>query len=250
MPVPHPAEITLPLLKCMADGRDWYRDDWEAEIVQALGVDERARASRRFGLVCSWAWIHLHYAKLIGGKAAGPTRITARGKALLQEQPVRIDATVLNRYEEYRRVKERWKIPVHLRPSDDPKELEKRVKMILAGDAPTNPPGVEKPRKLTGTSTRFERDPSVIAAVRKLANGRCEACGADAPFAKPDGEVFLEVHHVRTLAEGGPDFVNNAVAVCPNCHRALHFAKDAAARAESLRERVTRLESPKKKRSV
>lgn len=244
MPVPHPAEITLPLLKCLANGRDWYRTDWEAEVAQALVVSPRALASRRFGTNCSWAWIHLRYARLVEGKAAGPTRITARGVALLEEQPVRIDASVLNKYEEYRCVEERWKVPVYLRPTDDPKELEKRVKMIFAGHVPTNPPGVEKPRRLTRASTRFERDPSVIAAALRLAGGTCEACSAGAPFLKPGGKAYLEVHHVRTLAEGGPDTIGNAVAVCPNCHRALHFAEDAAARAVALLRNVGRLKPP------
>ncbi|MGC8519123.1 MAG: HNH endonuclease [Steroidobacteraceae bacterium] len=32
------------------------------------------------------------------------------------------------------------------------------------------------------------------------------------------------MHHVRRLADGGADTVNNAVAVCPNGHRGLHHA--------------------------
>ena len=242
MPVPHPSEITLPLLIALGDGRDWHRPAWVSEVAGRLALDPRTLVSRRFGTNCSWAWIHLRYARLVEGRAAGPTRITSRGRALLQEQPTHVDASVLNRYEEYRQVKERWKVPVHLRPSDDPKVLEKRVKTILLGEVPTNPPGIEKPRKLAGSTMRYERDPSVVAAVLKLANGKCEACGGSAPFSKADGQGYLEVHHVRTLAKGGPDFVSNAAGVCPNCHRALHFADDAAARADLLRKRVPRLQ--------
>lgn len=34
---------------------------------------------------------------------------------------------------------------------------------------------------------------------------------------------FLEVHHVKWLAKGGSDTVNNVVALCPNCHRKMHL---------------------------
>ncbi|WP_147195697.1 HNH endonuclease [Rummeliibacillus stabekisii] len=33
----------------------------------------------------------------------------------------------------------------------------------------------------------------------------------------------LEVHHIKRLADGEEDTVENAIAVCPNCHRELHF---------------------------
>ncbi|WP_342542729.1 HNH endonuclease signature motif containing protein [Paenisporosarcina sp. FSL H8-0542] len=34
---------------------------------------------------------------------------------------------------------------------------------------------------------------------------------------------YLEVHHIKRLADNGEDSVENAIAVCPNCHRELHF---------------------------
>nr|WP_275041241.1 HNH endonuclease signature motif containing protein [Halomonas meridiana] len=45
-----------------------------------------------------------------------------------------------------------------------------------------------------------------------------------APFnRKSDGSPYLEVHHRKPLAEGGDDTVANAIALCPNCHRAAHY---------------------------
>jgi len=35
----------------------------------------------------------------------------------------------------------------------------------------------------------------------------------------------LEVHHKVPLAEGGDDTVENAIALCPNCHRHAHYGK-------------------------
>ncbi|WP_340392868.1 HNH endonuclease signature motif containing protein [Paenibacillus sp. FSL E2-0190] len=75
------------------------------------------------------------------------------------------------------------------------------------------------------TITRvFKRNPDVIAEALVRANGVCEKCKKPAPFRKAvDGSLYLEVHHKIRLADGGEDTVNNAIAVCPNCHRELHF---------------------------
>jgi len=52
--------------------------------------------------------------------------------------------------------------------------------------------------------------------------GTCELCDQPAPFTKKNGDPYLEVHHVKQLADGGEDTINNAVALCPNCHRKMH----------------------------
>jgi len=56
--------------------------------------------------------------------------------------------------------------------------------------------------------------------------GLCEGCGSEAPFQTKKGP-FLECHHVHRLADGGPDNPQNVVALCPNCHRRAHYAKDS-----------------------
>jgi len=33
------------------------------------------------------------------------------------------------------------------------------------------------------------------------------------------------VHHKKTLALGGEDTVDNSLALCPNCHREMHFGQ-------------------------
>ncbi|MEN8698419.1 NUDIX domain-containing protein [Bacillus infantis] len=81
------------------------------------------------------------------------------------------------------------------------------------------------PSKLTVTSTQFKRNPDVIAEVLERAKGICEKCRKPAPFVRvSDLSPYLEVHHLHPLAEGGEDTVENAVALCPNCHREYHHA--------------------------
>ncbi|MFK9099455.1 HNH endonuclease [Pseudomonas guariconensis] len=71
----------------------------------------------------------------------------------------------------------------------------------------------------------FRRNPDVVAEVLLRANGKCEGCRLPAPFQRPDGSLYLEVHHVNRLADGGHDTVDNALALCPNCHRERHFGR-------------------------
>lgn len=103
------------------------------------------------------------------------------------------------------------------------------------------PPGNEAPTTRTVAVAQHLRDPAVKAWVLDDASGNCEACDTAAPFEDVDGLPFLEVHHVRRLADGGSDTATNAVALCPNCHRALHYSRDAKALAESLYLKVARL---------
>ena len=73
------------------------------------------------------------------------------------------------------------------------------------------------------TKTRvYQRSQYVVESVERRAKGICELCEQEAPFKKPDGKPYLEVHHIVQLAKGGPDTISNAVALCPNCHRKMH----------------------------
>ena len=44
----------------------------------------------------------------------------------------------------------------------------------------------------------------------------------DAPFLDRNREPYLEEHHIKRLADGGTDTIDNVVAICPNCHRRMH----------------------------
>jgi len=84
-----------------------------------------------------------------------------------------------------------------------------------------------KPRTMTVTTKVFLRNADVRAAVLVRANGSCEACAKPAPFLKrADGTPYLEVHHRIPLALEGADTVENAIALCPNCHREAHHGLD------------------------
>ncbi len=80
-----------------------------------------------------------------------------------------------------------------------------------------------KPPIITVITKTFQRNPDVVIEVLKRAKGVCEECKKPAPFARrSDGSPYLEVHHVKMLSDGGLDKVENAKALCPNCHRRAH----------------------------
>ncbi|WP_254221952.1 HNH endonuclease [Burkholderia multivorans] len=118
-------------------------------------------------------------------------------------------------------------------------ELDVRDRLKRGPVAP--PAGNARPEVGYATVAQVRRDPAVKAWVLAQARGTCECCGNPAPFADADGLPYLEVHHVRRLAERGPDVISNAVAICPNCHRELHYGEKARELVERLYTRVPRL---------
>lgn len=75
-------------------------------------------------------------------------------------------------------------------------------------------------------SVIYYRSPYVKEMVKRIAKGKCQMCSEGAPFYDKDKKPYLEEHHVRRLADGGSDTMNNVVALCPNCHRRVHVLND------------------------
>jgi 5-methylcytosine-specific restriction enzyme A len=112
-----------------------------------------------------------------------------------------------------------------------------RTQEALAKEIITAPLGIKTPLRTNVSITQTLRDPKVKAWILQKANGNCNCCGRSAPFNDRNGQPFLEVHHVRPLAEGGSDTPRNVVAVCPNCHRELHQGINNFELIETLYER-------------
>jgi 5-methylcytosine-specific restriction enzyme A len=114
------------------------------------------------------------------------------------------------------------------------------IKIVESKKEPSKPEGDENPGYAETTTKVYKRSGKVKGWVLRRAKGHCELCKQEAPFKKADGEPFLEVHHLIRLKDGGPDTVENCVALCPNCHRYLHYAdgKDTMQRISSLAEKL------------
>jgi len=125
-------------------------------------------------------------------------------------------------------------------PTADSEKLD-RVVAALRRQEIEEPEGSAQPKQTSITTTTFLRDPLVKAWVLNNANGVCEACCEPAPFNRPDGSPYLELHHLLPLSEGGEDTPRNALAVCPNCHRRLHHGINKTSLVSEIRLKVSRL---------
>lgn len=106
-----------------------------------------------------------------------------------------------------------------LRINKAKKLSQERRRELLAQSDP-------KPTKTIVSQVVFNRNQYVIIEVLDRANGICERCNNPAPFIRDsDLKPYLEVHHKIPLAENGDDTVDNAIALCPNCHRQAHYGK-------------------------
>lgn len=96
-----------------------------------------------------------------------------------------------------------------------------------------------KPKRVAVETLVFVRNIYVVEYVKRRARGICDLCEKKAPFSDATGKPYLECHHVEWLADGGSDTVQNAVALCPNCHRRMHILKTSEDVAR-LREKAMR----------
>lgn len=135
-----------------------------------------------------------------------------------------------------------WLLPTnenHL-PTYDDNILDQRSKKLEKQHIISIPEGILTPEKTYTSIKKYLRSPEVRAWVRRQARGMCEGCDQKAPF-DVEGQPFLEIHHVKHLAEGGSDTISNAVALCPNCHRRAHYSSDKQDFMSLLYSKITRL---------
>jgi 5-methylcytosine-specific restriction protein A len=103
------------------------------------------------------------------------------------------------------------------------------------------PDGNANPGKTSISISNFIRNQEVVKWVKSNSNGVCESCQKYAPFLDINGGPYLEVHHLKSLADGGTDTITNTVALCPNCHRELHFGSNSQNKKAKIYNLVKRL---------
>jgi 5-methylcytosine-specific restriction protein A len=132
--------------------------------------------------------------------------------------------------------------PEDYSPTANPEVLEQKVRKLRKRVSVVGiPRGEQNPQQSTTTCTTYARNPLVKAWVLENAKGLCEGCGCPAPFNTAQGEPFLEVHHMKQLADGGADTISNAVALCPNCHRRCHVSGDREEFSQKISTQMNRI---------
>ena len=119
--------------------------------------------------------------------------------------------------------------------------FEDKVSRILKNLPGKRPQGSKKLKRKKIEVELITRNPYVQAWVLENSNWECEKCDKAAPFSKNDGKKYLEIHHIKRLADGGSDTTENAIAVCPDCHRELHYGADKNILVEELLKKISRL---------
>lgn len=108
----------------------------------------------------------------------------------------------------------------------------------------------QKVQNLNTTPTQVQREINIYsrnsalrAFVKSRANYSCEMPDCDyIAFEKENGEKYIEVHHIIPLANGGEDSITNTVALCPTCHRKMHYSMNKEQLKEILEEYIRNLE--------
>jgi 5-methylcytosine-specific restriction enzyme A len=92
-------------------------------------------------------------------------------------------------------------------------------------------------------SLYYKRSATIRKYVLARAGEVCESCGNPAPFLRKDGSPYLEPHHTRRVSDGGHDHPRWVGAICPNCHREIHYGTDGEEKNQRLQQHLGVLES-------
>lgn len=110
-----------------------------------------------------------------------------------------------------------------------------------------NPVIAEEPDTTDGTA-KYYRDPEMGAAALKAAGYECEFCRQHYAFKnKVTGRPYLAPHHIVPMSAQNRfvyslDVPANIVAVCSNCHSAIHYGDD------EMERRIVKLYKDRKDR--
>jgi len=131
-------------------------------------------------------------------------------------------------------------LPVEMLPDDldAPVEEEDHKEIVSLEQARIRALAAFVPTEQVGTSqakrTLYKRSRAVSNYVFMRANGHCESCKEPAPFKRSDGSAYLEPHHTTRVSDGGLDHPKHVGAICPTCHREIHYGAEGQLRNAAL----------------
>ena len=90
---------------------------------------------------------------------------------------------------------------------------------------------IKKPRPMTERQeyireTYYRRDAGLVEWAKNYHGCSCMICKCDNRFDKPNGQPYIEAHHIVPLCEDGRDVQENIALVCAHHHRMAHFANE------------------------
>lgn len=115
-------------------------------------------------------------------------------------------------------------------------EVEKEAKYLSLEELAVKARQAPDKSKRRSSIISYNRNPYVSVYVKKRANGVCELCEQPAQFNDKNGNPYLECHHIEFLSEGGPDIIENCIALCVICHKKAHILNDPADRYRMMKK--------------
>jgi 5-methylcytosine-specific restriction enzyme A len=222
-----------------------YHDRWEGDVLHYTGMgqtgDQKLDSAQNKTLnECSTNGVAVHYVETFAkNEYRYVGQVELAGEPYQERQPdkvgqrrlvwvfqLRVKGAALTtpiQVEKIRRVREKRESSI------------KKLSDSEIGNRVAHSPNAPGARMVL--SKEYIRSEAVVEAALREANGICQLCDAPAPFLKKKnrkGDPFLEVHHIQWLAKKGNDTLDNAVALCPNCHRRVHNLDDNKDRSKLL----------------
>jgi 5-methylcytosine-specific restriction protein A len=157
----------------------------------------------------------------------GPDKLGS-SRRIYQFQLVRVDALDFTEYTAGPEQREK-------QPATDISLIDLREKALHAA----------KPQQGKARDTRrsiYERARHVTEYALARSEGKCESCKTPAPFRRVNGSPYLEVHHIDRLSDGGLDAPHRVAAICPTCHRHIHFGEGGNIINDALRVKIDSIE--------
>ncbi|MFN9691226.1 MAG: HNH endonuclease [Vampirovibrionales bacterium] len=84
---------------------------------------------------------------------------------------------------------------------------------------------VKNPIKKEYLRETFARDYGWVKMAKEILGTHCLCPSCSNTFQKPDETSYIEVHHIKSLSQGGEDALWNLSTLCAHHHRMAHFAK-------------------------
>ena len=209
-----------------------YEDKWYGDVLHYTGMgkkgDQKLISQNKRVYEARTTGVEIHLFEVLKDN-----EYTYRGIVELVEDPYQDTQT-----DEDKKLRKVWVFPIKPvdgMPAVDASSIEKSEKKRAAEvekmsfedlKNAAKSRSKKKPGKRRVTTTSVTRDPIVAEYVKRVAKGVCMLCGNPAPFNDKKGDPYLESHHIKWLSKGGEDSPENAVALCPNCHKRMHVVND------------------------
>lgn len=74
-------------------------------------------------------------------------------------------------------------------------------------------------------STTIRKDTKIINALKKVADYKCQFPTCGQQIRKKNGGFYIEVAHIKPVAQGGQSTLGNILVLCPNHHKEFDYGE-------------------------